>query len=265
MNPQRPIVFFGEPEEDRRPLLRDRLEQDQVETASLATSRQLLELVQREAPDVIVLDQRLESVGDQVLVGLLRMRCPAARIIQLLPPGSHPDRDRERHLDPVCSLVRPVSDDDLHSVIKAALRVTQQERQARRAPVILCVDDDVLFLNGLTRILGRKGYAVIGYDNPEKALEAIPLHHPSLAFIDVLMPGMSGLDLASEIQEEYGDRLPLVLLSARSTDEEIAEGYKTGARYYLTKPCDPGQVLKVTELILGNLGAADPRPLERQF
>ncbi|MBI3857837.1 MAG: response regulator [Planctomycetes bacterium] len=256
-------VLFGSPDPENTGSLRAQLQLRDIGVLSCSSSRELLELAERESPEVIVLDDRLENVGDQVLIGLLRARCPRARIILLLPPGSHPDRDREKHLDPVCSLVCPIADSDLSSVITAALRVSEQAPS--KPPVILCVDDDVLFLNSLMRILRRKGYAVIGYDNPEQALEAIPLHQPALAFIDVLMPGMNGLDLVSELREEYGAALPMVLISARSTDEEIAEGYKSGARYYITKPCDPTKVLKITEYLIGKLGPAERKLLGSQL
>lgn len=260
MMDRRPLVVFGEPELDRTKALREQLRRQDMDVLECSSSRELLELVARREPDVIVLDERLESVGDQVLVGLARARCPRARFILLLPPGSHPDRERHRHLEPICSLVWPVSDADLGAVITSALRGAQGLAALEKPPVIICVDDDVPFLNSLIRILRRRGYAVLGYDSPEAALEAIPLHTPALAFIDVLMPGMNGLDLVSEIREEYGSAFPIVLLSARSTDEEIAEGYRHGAKYYITKPCDPDQVLKITEYLIGNL-----KPHERKL
>lgn len=259
------LVLFGDSEPHRMGNLLDQLRQQGTAVLMSSSSRELLDLARHAQPDVIVLDDRLESVGDQVLVGLLRIHCTQARIVLLLPPGSHPDRERQKHLDPVCSLVCPVSDSDLSAVITSALRVVQTPHLQERPAVILCVDDDVLFLNGLVRILRRHGYAVIGYDNPEQALEAIPIHHPALAFIDVLMPGMNGLDLVSELREEYGNSLPIVLLSGRSTDEEIAEGYRSGARYYLTKPCDPDKVIKVTEYLIGNLGSAERKLLGSQL
>ena len=265
MSDRQMLVLFGDSDPERSAHLREQLKHQGVSVLLSSSSRELLELARKTVPDVIVLDDQLENVGDQVLVGLLRNHCRQTRIILLLPPGSHPDRERQKHLEPVCSLVCPVSEQDLGSVITSALSMVEQTRRPDRPPVILCVDDDVLFLNGLMRILRRQGYAVIGYDNPEQALEAIPIHHPSLAFIDVLMPGMNGLDLVSELREEYGNGLPMVLLSGRSTDEEIAEGYRSGARYYLTKPCDPEKVLKVTEYLIGNLGAAERRLLGSQL
>src|SRR5436189_53561 len=136
-----------------------------------------------------------------------------------------------------------VADSDLGVVISAALRAHRPARASAAPPVIFCVDDDALFLKSLVRILRRRGYSVVGFESPEKVLEGVPIHKPSLVFIDVLMPGMNGLDLTSELREEYGDSLPCVLLSARTSDQEIADGYRSGARFYITKPCEPDRVV----------------------
>jgi DNA-binding response OmpR family regulator len=127
-------------------------------------------------------------------------------------------------------------------------------------PVILCVDDDRMFLKSLVRTLQRRDYSVIAYADPEEALEAIPVHNPAMAFVDVLMPGMNGLDLASEIREEYGTSLPVVLLSGKTSDQEISDGLRSGARYYVTKPCDPDRILDIADALLGTAGPPG-RPL----
>jgi DNA-binding response OmpR family regulator len=252
------VVLFGMSDLEATASTREILRGQGHEVFASSSSREILEVARRRAPAVIVLDDRLDAVGGQVLIGLLRDSCPEARIILVLPPGCHPDHELNQPL--VCTLASPVSEQELSVVIFAALRDHRPARAAAAPPVIFCVDDDALFLKSLVRILRRRGYSVVGFDSPEKVLEGIPIHKPSLVFIDVLMPGMNGLDLASELREEYGDSLPLVLLSARNSDEEIAEGYRTGARYYITKPCEPDRVINIADYLLRDLG-----PREREL
>ncbi|HXX93246.1 MAG TPA: response regulator [Planctomycetota bacterium] len=239
-----PTVLFGDADLEGSRLLRERLKDAGIFVLAAGSSRELLELAERRHPDVIILDDRLESIGSQVFVSLLRRHCPTTRIILLMPGGTHPDHEALRHLEPICSLVRPISDTDLARVITAALRGAVPSGEGK-LPIVLCVDDDALFLKSLVRILRHAGYAAIPCATPEEALEAIPIHRPHLAFIDVLMPGMNGLDLASEIRDHYGDDLPLVLLSGRTSDREITEGYRSGADTYLTKPSEPQTILRV--------------------
>jgi DNA-binding response OmpR family regulator len=242
-------VLFGDADLERSKYLRTRLQEQGIGVDAAQSSHDLLKLAEKEDPDVVVLDDRLELIGSQVFISLLRRHCPTTRIILLMPEGTHPDRETFRHLDPVCCLVRPISDGDLRVVITAALNGVVPPGEGR-PPVILCVDDDPLFLRSLVRILRRPGYAVISCSNPEEALEAIPILQPDLAFIDVLMPGMNGLDLASEIRDDYGDEFPLVLLSARTSDREISDGYRSGAATYITKPCEPESILRVAEELI---------------
>jgi DNA-binding response OmpR family regulator len=252
------FVLFGTSDPDGTRSIRELLRRQGHEVFSASSSRELLEVARRRTPEVVVLDDALDPVGGQVLIEILRRDCPEARNVLLLGPGAHPDRELNQPL--VCTLTSPVSEQDLGVVITAALRDHRPARAAAAPPVIFCVDDDALFLKSLVRILRRRGYSVVGFESPEKALEGVPIHKPSLVFIDVLMPGMNGLDLASELREEYGDALPLVLLSARSSDEEIADGYRIGARYYITKPCEPQRVVNIADYLLRNLG-----PREREL
>ena len=189
------FVLFGTPGLEWSELLQHRLRKQGIDVCNCTTSAELLEAARRRSPRVIVLDDGLESVGGQVLVRLIREVCPEVPIVLLLPPGSKPDRDEQNHLGPICSLVLPVSDQEFGVVIATALGNRAPAKPAT-PPVIFCVDDDPQFLRSLVRILRHRGYSVIGYDNPEKVLEGIPIHNPGMVFIDVLMPGMNGLDLA---------------------------------------------------------------------
>jgi DNA-binding response OmpR family regulator len=250
MNSKVPTVLFGSADLESSRLVRERLRRDQLRVLASNNTGEFLELARRAGPDVIILDDTLESLGGEMLLRLLRQPCPEARVILLLPPGSHPDQKNLRHLGPVCSLVSPVADVDLAKVVALALQ-DQGGLPSPRPPVVLCVDDDRLFLKSLARILRRRDVVVIAYDDPDEAREAIPVHSPALAFVDVLMPGMNGLDLVAELREEYGAALPVVLLSAKSSDEEIVDGIRAGARYYVTKPCDPDRILQITDEVLG--------------
>jgi len=247
-------ILFGNAEPQRLQELRDRFSREGCRVLASGRSEEFLELARRGNPDVVVLDDDLDALGGEMLIRLLRASCPQARVILLLPPGSPPNREGLRHMGPVCTLVSPIAEENLHGVIGAALD-RPGPVAAPLPPVILCVDDDALFLKSLVRILQRRNYSVISYESPEDALQAIPIHNPAMAFVDVLMPGMNGLDLASEIREEYGTALPVVLLSGKTSDEEISDGLRSGARYYVTKPCDPDRILDIADALVGATGA----------
>jgi response regulator NasT len=144
-------------------------------------------------------------------------------------------------------------------------RLGEPLRRKTAAPLILCVDDDVFYLEALARILGRHGYRTATFEHPEQALESLPMIRPELAILDIAMPGMNGLDLAEEILEMTHDRFSIVFLTAKGSDEDIARGYRCGGTYYLTKPCEPSRVLNIVDYLIGNLDADERRLLEAQL
>src|SRR5579864_8114421 len=159
MSMKEPTVLFGSADLESSRLLRERLRRDHLRILASNHSGEFLELARRAGPDVIILDDSLESLGGEMLLRLLRQPCPDARVILLLAPGSHPDQKNLRHLGPVCSLVSPVADADLAKVVALALQ-DQGGLPSPRPPVVLCVDDDRLFLKSLARILRRRDVVV---------------------------------------------------------------------------------------------------------
>ncbi len=123
----------------------------------------------------------------------------------------------------------------------------------RPRATVLCVDDDALQLSSLSRILSRRGYHVVACERAEEALGELPFAKPRLAIVDIMLPGMGGLDLAERILRWSKGRVPVVLLTALSTDEAYYQGRERGVSYYLTKPCDPGKLLDVVDYLAGDL------------
>jgi DNA-binding response OmpR family regulator len=213
------------------------------------------------APDVVILLQGHEGAPAEDLEIRLRKRWPETRFVMVAPPFSSASSTV-----PSRSVV-PMDCGRLLGAIRDALpgRLEEPSRRKKNAPLVLCVDDDAFYLEALGRILGRHGYRTASFDHPEAALEALPVIDPELAILDIAMPGMNGLDLAEEIREMTHDRISIVFLTARSSDDDIARGYQCGGTYYLTKPCDPSRVLNIVDYLIGNLDADERRLLEAQL
>jgi DNA-binding response OmpR family regulator len=185
----------------------------------------------------------------EVSIDLLRSQSPRSRVVLLTSDEAEGDPRVRGHLQVARVLARPASADSLLAAIDAAAGVVPAD--GPRSPLILCVDDDPAFLRGLSRLLRRHGYDVLPFESPESALAAVPFVKPDLFILDVRMPGMNGLDLAAEIREQEGEAMPMVFLTAAGSDEEITQGYKSGATGYLVKPCDPHAVVVMAEELLG--------------
>jgi two-component system response regulator ChvI len=99
---------------------------------------------------------------------------------------------------------------------------------------IALVDDDQNILTSLSIALESEGFSVRAYQEPEKALQALLDDPPSVAVLDIKMPGMDGMELLNRLRRESD--LPVIFLTSK--DEEIDEmmGLKMGADDFIRKP-----------------------------
>jgi response regulator RpfG family c-di-GMP phosphodiesterase len=106
---------------------------------------------------------------------------------------------------------------------------------------ILLVDDVARNLDALEAILERPDYRLLRAENPQRALHLLRLHDVAAIVLDVIMPDMSGLELAHLIKGIKRFReVPILFLTAHLLDErDVLAGYDTGAVDYLTKPANP--------------------------
>src|SRR4051794_6215546 len=104
-------------------------------------------------------------------------------------------------------------------------------------PLVLVVDDDPRGAEVLVRSLDRLGYAAIAADGGRAALAAIAATPPDVVILDVLMPGISGLEVLRRLRADPATAdLPVILASALGRPEDIVDGLKLGANDYVTKP-----------------------------
>jgi len=103
-------------------------------------------------------------------------------------------------------------------------------------------DDDIRDLVELK--LTQSGYEVRTTTNGVEALEDIRRDPPQLAVLDVMMPGLSGIDVLREIRSDESLKdVRVVLLTARSRDTDVDMGFSTGADDYLIKPFSPRELV----------------------
>lgn len=107
--------------------------------------------------------------------------------------------------------------------------------------LVLIADDDVDILTLVRVRLERSGYTVISARNGVEALQLARDRHPDLAILDVAMPEMTGLEVTQHMREEKLD-VPVILLTARARDVDVAAGADAGADVYVTKPFSPQEL-----------------------
>jgi len=102
-------------------------------------------------------------------------------------------------------------------------------------PRVLVVDDVDLFRRGLTAALTQVGFDVCGEaDNAEDAVSAAEALRPDIVVLDILMPGLSGLDVVEKITV-VAPGCKVLLLTASESEEDLLTGIRAGARAYIVK------------------------------
>lgn len=105
---------------------------------------------------------------------------------------------------------------------------------------ILVVEDEADILQLVTYNLEREGFDVEGVETGEQGLELATSGRFDLLLLDLMLPGMNGLDVCRTLrQRETGERLPIIMLTARGEDIDIVTGLELGADDYVTKPFSP--------------------------
>lgn len=118
---------------------------------------------------------------------------------------------------------------------------------------IVVADDEADIRRLVAFTLRRRGYVVIEASAGDEALTLIQQEQPDLAVLDVLMPGMTGIEVAEALgQDSQTVAIPVILLSALGQVADVKAGLQSGARVYLTKPfAPPDLVASVVNALTG--------------
>ena len=114
---------------------------------------------------------------------------------------------------------------------------------------VLVVDDDAGLREFIRVNLEREGYSVREATSAEEGLRALEEQPPDLILLDVKMPRVDGWEMLRAVQERHGvEAIPVIMYSGKV--DEAEEAAKRGARAFIGKPFDPGQLLEATKQLL---------------
>ncbi|WNS45878.1 response regulator transcription factor [Paenibacillus sp. MMS20-IR301] len=106
---------------------------------------------------------------------------------------------------------------------------------------ILIADDDAEIAGLIGLHLEKEGYHIIKVTSGTAAVQAVQTQHIDLAVLDIMMPGMDGYEVTRQIREQHG--LPIIFLSAKTSDLDKITGLVIGADDYMTKPFNPMELV----------------------
>jgi len=120
------------------------------------------------------------------------------------------------------------------------------------AKKILVIDDEPKIVEICRDYLKAAGYEVLSADDGPRGLVAIRREHPDLIVLDLMLPGMDGLDLCRQLRQE--SNVPVIMLTARVDETDKLIGLELGADDYITKPFSPRELVARVRTVLRRAG-----------
>ncbi len=119
-----------------------------------------------------------------------------------------------------------------------------------RHGTVLVVDDEPTIVEVVGRYMERAGYETHeACDGPE-ALRAAERHRPDLVVLDVMLPGIDGIEVMRRLHERPGERIAVILLTARGEESDRVIGLRHGADDYVVKPFSPAELVARVDAVL---------------
>jgi DNA-binding response OmpR family regulator len=123
--------------------------------------------------------------------------------------------------------------------------------EERERPLVLVADDEEDVLNLVALQLERHEFDVVRATNGTEALDLAQRERPDAAVLDVMMPGLNGYEVVSQMRKgEETKHIPVLLLTARAGGVDIMHGYEVGADDYLKKPFTPQDLIEHVQALL---------------
>lgn len=129
---------------------------------------------------------------------------------------------------------------------------------ALKSATVLVVDDEPTIVEIVGRYMERAGFETYTAADGYRALDAATEHRPDLVVLDVMLPGIDGIEVMERLQEREGPAIAVILLTARGEESDRLVGLRHGADDYVVKPFSPAELVARVEAVLRR--TAPPRP-----
>ena len=196
-------------------------------------AKDALSLVGQESPDLVLLDVKIPDMNGLEVLRLIKKDAPRTKVIMLTVSDDEDTREKAKLFGADEFIKKPFTTDYLQDVvILKANEITQTKEPAR----ILIVDDEEGIRTSLKDFLSKRFECeIVEADDGEKALSYLRKDKFDLIFLDIKMPGISGIELIKE--KKKLSYKPVIWVITRFDSEEIAHKViEQGADEYIPKP-----------------------------
>jgi signal transduction histidine kinase/CheY-like chemotaxis protein len=216
-DPERPLILVVDDDPLALQLVQDYLSQDRYQVVGTTSPTQALELARKLRPSVLITDIMMPGISGWEVLRELKADKETADI-PIIILSIVEQQTVGYYLGAADYLVKPITRETLHAALERAIRIDPKHP-------ILIVDDNPNDRTFLAEMLGYAGYEVIQVDGGQNALEWLAEHPASLILLDLMMPGMSGLDVLQQLAANPGmsDIPVIVVTNSPPSDEKVTE------------------------------------------
>lgn len=134
------------------------------------------------------------------------------------------------------------------------------------AKKILVVDDEAYIVELIQVNLEKAGYQVTTAYDGEEAWKKVEEERPDLIVSDVMMPKLDGFGLLKKLKNTMSTKsIPVVMLTAKASDQDVFKGWHFGADEYLTKPFNPAQLVNIVNIIFKSRAEEEKKRMEGKY
>ncbi len=123
--------------------------------------------------------------------------------------------------------------------------MAKRKPASRASNTVLIVDDDKIISGLLQYWLSQRGFEVQTFSDGRVAIDSLAtLEPPKLVFLDIMMPFADGFEVLSQMRSKKGwNKVPVIMLTSRASEDSIVRAFEAGANDYVTKPFKPGELM----------------------
>jgi DNA-binding response OmpR family regulator len=212
-----------------------------------------IEAALKHKPRLILLDIMMPEMDGLEVLSTLKHDSRTRRIpvFMLTAKTALGDIDRAFDIGAADYITKPLEGNKLGKTIKKKLKkceaATSKTRRLKRIPVLI-IDDDAVWRKVVEHNLYVEGYQVYTAVDGPSGIEAALKYKPRLILLDVMMPGMDGLEVLSKLKHNpRTSRIPVIMLTSKNLVADIDRAFDIGADDYITKPFEGVKLTKAVK------------------